>query len=122
MLVEPSPTPLDLNFRIGRTPIRVHIGFWIFTVIMGWSLTQFNDGLLLLSIWIACVFVSILLHEFGHILAGKVFGAHGYIVLYSFGGLAVGSNHVDYRWQRVVVSLAGPGIQLIFAGLIWASM
>src|SRR5439155_11280396 len=58
-------------------------------------------------------------HEFGHIWAGKAFGSDGVIVLYGLGGLAIGSNEERYRWQRIVVSLAGPGIQLVLYGAIW---
>src|SRR5438105_4403978 len=124
MLIEPSQTPYDLHFRLGRTPIRVHIGFWIFSAILGWNLVNDprGDGLVMLAIWIGCVFLSILLHEFGHLLAGRIFGADGYIVLYSFGGLAVGSNQVNERWQRIIVSLAGPGIQLLAFAALWAGL
>jgi Zn-dependent protease len=83
------------------------------TVILGWNALDNPNPFLHLFIWVAVVFLSILLHEFGHIWMGKAFGSDGYIVLYSFGGLAVGSNDVRYRWQRILVSLAGPAIQLI---------
>jgi Zn-dependent protease len=64
--------------------------------------------------------VSILLHEFGHVLTGWAFGSKGHIVLYSFGGLAVGSSKLARRWQRILVLLAGPGIQLVLCGVVWA--
>ena len=76
-------------------------------------------GIQYLAIWVACVFVSILLHEFGHVWAGKAFGTDGSIVLYSFGGLAIGASDLRHRWQRVVVYLAGPGIQLALYGALW---
>jgi Zn-dependent protease len=79
-----------------------------------------QESFLFLLIWVACVFLSILLHEFGHIWMGKLFGTDGYIVLYGFGGLAVPSSDVRRRWQRILVSLAGPAIQLVLYGLIWA--
>src|SRR5262249_22343115 len=77
-------------------------------------------GLPYLFAWVVCVFVSILLHEFGHILMGRLFGSHGYIVLYGFGGLAVGSSDLLRRWQRILVSLAGPLAQLLLFALLWA--
>lgn len=117
MFVSPQPTPYDLNFALGRTRISVHIGFWIFTAILGWNWIRVGFDYLL--VWIACVFVSILLHEFGHVWAGQAFGANGDILLYSFGGLAIGSNALDQRWQRVIVSLAGPGVQLVLYGVMW---
>jgi len=68
------------------------------------------------------VFVSILVHEFGHVLMGRGFGSWGYIVLYGFGGLAVGSNHVRRWWQRVLVSLAGPLAGFLFLAMILAGL
>lgn len=113
MLINPAGTPYDLNFRLFGTYIRVHVSFWIFSAILGWNLVRQDDGILLLLIWVACCFISILLHEFGHVWAGKAFGSHGDILLYSFGGLAIGASNLRSRWQRIAVYLAGPAIQLL---------
>jgi hypothetical protein len=88
-------------------PIRVHPMFWLMSVILGYSTIQ--DGFEYLIIWVACVFVSILIHELGHVIMGRFFGADGHIVLYSFGGLAIGSNSLSSRGQRIAVSFAGRG-------------
>jgi Zn-dependent protease len=116
MLLEPDRTPYDLNFRLFGTPVRIAPWFWLVSVIFGWDFV--NLGLQYLAIWVACVFVSILLHEFGHVWAGKAFGTDGSIVLYSFGGLAIGASDLRHRWQRVIVYLAGPGIQLALYGAL----
>src|SRR5438132_7960290 len=50
---------------------------------------------------------------------GRVFGAYGHIVLYSFGGLAVGASALRNRWQRIAVYLAGPGAGFCLWGLVW---
>ena len=119
MLGEPGPTNFDLHFRLFGTPVRVHPFFWLFSAILGWDFLDL--GFVYLFIWIICCFISILLHEFGHIWMGMTFGARdSYIVLYSFGGLAVGSNDLWNRWQRIAVSLAGPLIQLVVVWLpLW---
>jgi stage IV sporulation protein FB len=117
MLLEPGASPYDLNFRLFGTPVRVSPWFWLVSAIFGWDFAR-DLGLPYLGLWIACAFFSILLHEFGHIWAGKAFGSDGTIVLYSFGGLAIGSNDLRQRWQRIVVSLAGPGIQLVLYGAL----
>src|SRR6187401_2581712 len=111
MLLDPSGSPYDLKFRLFGTYVRIHISFWIFTAILGWDWVRVGFGYLL--IWIIAVFISILLHEFGHIWAGRMFGTHGDILLYSFGGLAIGSSDLRKRWQRIVVYLAGPAIQFM---------
>jgi len=118
MLLEPERTPYDLSWRMFGTPVRVHPLFWLFSAILGWG--EIRRGLGYVVLWIACVFISILLHEFGHIWAGRALGSHGSVVLYSFGGLAVGANHLSRWWERVIVSLAGPAIQLVLAAGLWA--
>jgi Zn-dependent protease len=96
--------------------VRVHPLFWLISVIFGWNLI--HEGLQYLLLWVVCVFVSILLHELGHVWMGRFFGSDGHIVLYSMGGLAVGSSNLRNRWQRIAVYLAGPGIQLVLYGLL----
>jgi len=118
MLVDPGQTAYDLRFRLFGTPVRVHPFFWLFSAVLGWDIFM-SLGFAYLFLWVACCFVSILLHEFGHIWAGHAFGSRGgHVVLYSFGGLAIGAGDVRYRWQRISVSLAGPAIQLVLYGLI----
>ena len=110
-------TRFDLRFRLFGTPIRVTPWFWFVTAASGFRLIQ-DVGFEYLFIWIACVFFSILMHEFGHIWMGRAFGNHGEIVLQAMCGLAVGSNGQYERWKRILVSLAGPGIELIFSGVL----
>ena len=101
MFFEPQQTQYDLNFRLLGVPVRIHPWFWLMSAILGWDLVKTGpDGFLLLVLWIACVFVSILVHEFGHIFMGVVFGSRGHVVLYGMGGLAIGSADVRNRWGR----------------------
>jgi Zn-dependent protease len=115
--MEPAETPYDLRWRMFNIPVRVHPMFWIFTAALGWSATE--RGMQYLLLWIAAVFVSILVHELGHVFMGRLFGSDGHIVLYSFGGLAVGSSNVRGWWQRVAVYFAGPGAGFLLAALLW---
>jgi Zn-dependent protease len=122
VFLEPNRTPYDLRWRMLGTDVRVHPLFWLVSAVLGWGAYSGpggNVGYLLL--WVLCCFVSILLHEFGHVLVGRLFGSHGHIVLYSFGGLAIGSSELRARWQRVLVLFAGPAAQLVLAGLLWGS-
>ncbi|HXG12508.1 MAG TPA: site-2 protease family protein [Gemmataceae bacterium] len=118
--LEPERTQFDLNWRMFGIPVRVHPMFWLIAALLGWPVAQ--QGLSFLLIWIGCVFVSILIHELGHVFAGRIFGAYGHIVLYSFGGLAIGSSNLPQRWQRVIVSFAGPLAGFILFGLILAAV
>jgi Zn-dependent protease len=122
LLLEPEPTQFDLHFRLPGldVPVRVHPMFWVLTAVLGWgAYAQPPFGLGFVLLWVACVFLSVLIHELGHVLAGRAFGSSGYIVLYSFGGLAVGSSDLPRRWQRIVVYAAGPGAQFLVLGLVW---
>lgn len=119
MFVEPGRSPYDLSFRLFRFPVRVSPWFWIMSLLLGAS--TLDRGLIYLLIWIAVVFVSILVHELGHALAHRWFGAGSHIVLYSFGGLTVPWTSVGGRWRRIVISLAGPGAGFAFFGLIYLS-
>jgi stage IV sporulation protein FB len=85
-------------------------------VILGFPAIEL--GIEFLLVWMVCVFVSILVHELGHVLMGRLFGAQGHIVLYSFGGLAVGSSDLSSRWQRIAVYFAGPLAGFVLFGLV----
>jgi Zn-dependent protease len=127
VLFEPSETSYDLRFRLFGISVRIHPMFWLLCLILGSSIvdmpgkqdpTMRRYAVPLLLIWIACVLLSILIHEMGHVLMGRLFGSRGHIVLYGFGGLAIGSNQLTRRWQRVLVSLAGPLSQLLVFALV----
>jgi Zn-dependent protease len=119
VLTEPERTPYDLRFRLLGFPVRVHPWFWLLAVLLGAN--TLNDGLQFLAIWVAVVFVSILVHELGHAVAFRLFGSDADIVLYSFGGLAVPTSHVSGRGRRVLVSLAGPFAGFALCGIVYGS-
>ncbi len=115
--MEPSPTPYDLRWRMFGIDVRVHPMFWLVSALMGFNTIKLGFQFFLL--WIGCVFVSILIHELGHVCMGQVFGSRGHIVLYGFGGLAVGSNHLHRRTQRMAVSFAGPLAGFVFLAALF---
>jgi Zn-dependent protease len=71
-----------------------------------------------LAVWTGWLFVSVLVHEFGHIGMGRCCDREGYIVLFVFGGLAVWQRPAARRWQRIAIFLAGPGAGFLFFGLV----
>ncbi len=116
-LFEPSRSDFDINFRLFGIPVRVHPTFWLFSAIFGWHYLE--RGFEYLLLWIGCMFVSILVHELGHVFMGLCFGRPSHVVLYAMGGLAMGDFQVRRRWQRVAISFAGPAAGLLLYGLIW---
>ncbi len=120
MLAEPERTPYDLRFRALGFPVRVHPWFWLVTVLFnGDRLLRAGPEYLLL--WVAVVFVSVLVHELGHALAFRRFGAHTEIVLYSMGGLAIPTHALSGRARRIAVALAGPVAGFLLCGLVYGS-
>src|SRR3954447_11140833 len=98
MLGMPEPTAYDLRFRFLGIPVRVHPLFWLFSAFLAG-----NEELMPVAIWIGCVFISILVHEFGHGLMGRAFGYSPSIVLYSMGGLCYSEAERQTPWRRLAV-------------------
>jgi Zn-dependent protease len=116
ILLEPNRTNYDLHFWLFGVSVRIHPMFWLLSAVLGWSWMEIGFEYVL--VWIACVFVSILIHEMGHVFMGRVFGTDSYVVLYSFGGLAVGANALANRWKRIAVCFAGPAGGFLLLGIL----
>jgi stage IV sporulation protein FB len=96
-----------LAFRLFGTPVRVSPWFWVVGVILGYP--TLTAGVQFLVAWLAVLFVSILVHEFGHALTARAFGYSPGILLYQFGGLASYRPDASHTAGRAVsISLAGP--------------
>lgn len=117
------PTQYDLAFSLGGIPVRVVPTFWLAGVLLGFRLLQDPDhGFALLLIWLAVLFVSILVHELGHALVASLFGYPPRIVLYHFGGLAMYEPDHDYTaGKSILISLAGPGAGFLLLGCAFAA-
>jgi len=109
-----SETPYDLRFRFLGIPVRVHPLFWLISAMLGWQ----PDQLPLVLIWMACVFVSILVHEYGHGSVGQAFGGRPSIVLWAGGGLCYSEADRLSPRQRLAVILSGPGAGFVLCGVV----
>jgi Zn-dependent protease len=92
------------QFSIAGIPVRVEPVFFVIAAVLGFNLIEQSATLLL--VWIGVMFVSILVHELGHGLVLKAFGAPSRIVLQGFGGVTVSTRPLD-RTRSVLVSVAG---------------
>lgn len=95
---------LELRFRIGSIPVVVEPWFWLSALIFNAHDMQGPR----IVIWLLIFFVSVLVHELGHALATRAFGARATIRLHSFGGLTQPSRGLS-RWRSIAMTLAGPG-------------
>lgn len=94
-----------MGFRIGSIPVRIQFSFFFIALFVSSSLEQPAA----IAVGVAVVFVSILLHELGHALMGKVFGLEPEITLGGMGGLTSWSSGRSLgHWKSILVSLAGP--------------
>lgn len=134
LLAEPPRTPWDLNFQVLGFPVRVHPLFWLVGLLLGFPRGGGDNVGIYLLIWFVALFSSILIHELGHALMIRRFGRPAHIVLYAMGGLAIeGRPRGEYGFsfepygssqrartpqEQILISAAGPGIQLLLALLI----
>ena len=117
-----QPTAFDVKFRLAGIPVRVTPWFWIIMFLLGSNL--FNDpdfGPLYLLLWVACGFVSILVHEMGHAVLARFYGSPVNITLVAFGGVAQYAYPPRSAWKRIAISLSGPGAGFGLLGFIVAS-
>jgi Zn-dependent protease len=84
------------------------------------------DGWRDLLLWVAAMFLSVLIHELGHSLAFRMYGTGSRIVLHYLGGLAIpdsfSSRYGFHSKQQIVISAAGPGFQLGAAFLLMSAI
>jgi stage IV sporulation protein FB len=116
LLGEPSPTQGDLHFRLFGIPVRIHPFFWVTSVFLGMGSKEADPKDIL--VWVAVVFVSILVHEFGHATMQRLFGGHPWVTLYGLGGLASCEDCDRSPMRQIVILLAGPGAGFLLAGII----
>ena len=118
LLGEPARTPADLHFRLFGIPVRVHPFFWIVSLLLGMGGGPADPVNSL--IFVAVVFVSVLVHEFGHALMQRYYGGHPWITLYGLGGLASCDDCDRSPGAQILILLAGPGAGFLLAGLVVA--
>ncbi|HEY2837955.1 MAG TPA: site-2 protease family protein [Pirellulales bacterium] len=120
---EPQPTQYDLHFMVGDVPVRVHPMFWLVTILLG---SGGNPAPIPVALWVVAVFISILVHEFGHVLAFRYYGIRSHVVLQAMGGLAVPDTMSSVYGRRrdsladIIIAFAGPAAGFLLAALIWS--
>jgi Zn-dependent protease len=107
------------QFHVGSIPVQVHPWFLLTAAMLG---AGGSTQLVPLLVWVAVVFVGVLLHELGHALTGKAFGLEPEIDLLAFGGLTSwrgGGRSAMGTAKRVAISVAGPFTGIAIGGATW---
>ena len=104
--------------RISGIDVSVH---WTFYLLMGWVLLSGLIGggfgiAVMNGVFLLCSFLCVLLHEFGHAFAARIFGiATDGITLYPIGGVARLERIPRNPWQEIVIAIAGPAVNVVLA-------
>ena len=115
LIGEPPRTQGDLNFVLFGFPVRVHPFFWVISLLLGISGDPKPE---LVLIWVAAVFVSILVHELGHAFAIRRYGGQAWITLYGMGGLASSNEANRTPKAQILISAAGPAAGFVLAAAV----
>ncbi len=100
----------------GSIPIIISPFFWLLAAAIGWMNTFTLQGT---AIWVGLIFVSVLVHEFGHALTAVAFGQRAFIELVGFGGITKRRGGHIKPWQEFIVVLNGPLAGCVLCGLAW---
>lgn len=103
-----------VRFSIFGIPVCVQPFFWISLLIIGGALDADSpDAVMKIALFVIAGFISILIHELGHALTARRFGAFSEITLHAFGGFAAYSGVRMTRLQNFLVTAAGPALQIV---------
>lgn len=107
--------------RVAGIDVRIHITFLLLPLFFGWSGWQEGgaSGASNEIVFILALFLCVLLHEFGHALAGRHYGIPTPdITLLPFGGVARMTRIPSQPLQELVIAVAGPAINVAIAGVL----
>lgn len=112
-----------LRFTLLGFPVVIHWVFWVTMAMLGGAFSANTpEAMQRVLAWVAAGFVSIMIHELGHALAMRRFGARQvHIVLHGFGGCAAPDRRFG-RLHDFLISGAGPALQIIAGIAAWLLM
>lgn len=114
------------SLRLGKffgIDVFVHWTFWILIVWIFLMHARSANGLsegLWGVLFILALFGCVVLHEFGHALTAKRFGVKTRdITLYPIGGIASFESMPEQPAHELLISLAGPMVNIVIAAGLW---
>jgi stage IV sporulation protein FB len=103
------------SFNLGKIPVTVHLWFLLVGVFLMGNVTSPP----LVILWLLIFFASVLAHELGHAFAGIAFGLEPRIDLHGMGGTTSWRHKNVSAAKKIIISLAGPAVGIVFGGLVY---
>lgn len=111
-----------MRFRLFGVDVQVQMFFWLTTAFFAYQ-DLIKGRYAMAAVWVAVVFVSVLVHELGHAFAIKRHGIEPEIALHGMGGTTSWMPHPSLtRIDHILISLAGPFAGFALGGLIYAAV
>ncbi len=108
-----------LRFKVGPFPVLVYPWFFLSAILLG---AGYGFGWKMAA-WIFVVFLSVLVHELGHAVVGRIFGGRPEIRLEAFGGVTFPQFRAPPPPRRqFVLSFAGPIAGLLLGAAAYLLM
>lgn len=108
-----------LHFSLFGFPVTIHWMFWVITAMLfGGFEARTPEQFQFLILSMVAAFLSVLIHELGHAFLMRRYGARASILLHSMGGLAFADRSFT-RGKSIIVSLAGPMVEIVCGLVIW---
>src|SRR5262245_18200701 len=108
-------------FSVAGTAVRIHLTFFLLLAVyavIGWQ----QGGLpaaVDLVVFIALLFLCVVLHEFGHVFAARLYGiGTSDVTLLPIGGVASLERMPEKPGQEIVRARAGPAVNVVIAAVL----
>lgn len=106
-----------LRFTLFKVQVTVGGSFLVMAALLGFLGRRQPAQI---AIWVAIVFFSILIHEYGHALTARSMGARVAIELNGLGGLTRWTVEEPFGpGRRALVAAAGSAVGVAFGGMVW---
>jgi Zn-dependent protease len=105
-----------MTVRLFGHDVEITLGFWLSAVLLGYIGGVQHPVEIL--VWVVAVLISILVHEFGHALAFRLYGVRSNIRLHFMGGLTIPNVVLPLsRGANAFISFAGPLAGFMLGGI-----
>jgi Zn-dependent protease len=110
--------------RLFGVAVRIHWSFWILPLVglfVAWPFGVW--GIVYSEALVLTLFCCVVLHEFGHILAARVFGIEtADVIMTPLGGIARLKSMTKEPLKEIVIAVAGPAVNVVIGGILFVPL